>query len=72
MGYFFNPFRSIVISKMVALKSVLSIVACFLFMVTDAFSQKIKPVELIVECVEYIGDGMYKANFGYTTQIKTL
>lgn len=27
--------------------------------------QKQKEIELILECVEYVGNGMYKANFGY-------
>jgi len=35
-----------------------------------SFAQKQKDIELIVECVEYIGDGMYKANFGYNNPNK--
>ena len=35
-----------------------------------AFAQKQKDVELIVECVEYIGDGTYRANFGYNNPNK--
>ena len=31
-----------------------------------AFAQKDKyDIDLIVECIEYVGNGMYKANFGY-------
>ena len=33
-------------------------------------AQKQKEIELIVECVEYIGDGKYRANFGYNNPNK--
>ena len=71
IGSIFNPFRFNAISKMLNMKTSTLFILCFLFIVNGAFSQKVKPVELIVECVEYIGDGTYVATFGYDNPNKS-
>ncbi|HKK42527.1 MAG TPA: hypothetical protein VJ963_08980, partial [Bacteroidales bacterium] len=52
-------------------KSIL-ILAVFLFASEfNMKAQKTKDVEIVLECVEYIGNGTYKANFGYDNPNKT-
>jgi hypothetical protein len=44
----------------------LSVLLLLFFLIPlTAFSQTVKEIELIVECVEYIGSDMYLAHFGY-------
>ncbi len=45
-------------------------VACLLFLIGNLFSinakaQALKEIELYVDCIEYIGNNKYQANFGY-------
>ena len=46
-------------------KNILLMAAFFVISGFSLFAQQSKDVEIILECVEYIGNGKYVANFGY-------
>lgn len=44
---------------------VTALIICFLSIPILSFGQKNKEVNIVVSCVEYIGEGKFKAHFGY-------
>jgi len=65
------PFRSWSLTRLRSYfkRTVFVFTGLFLLSFT-VFSQKQKDIEPIVECVEYLGDGVFRANFGYNNPNK--
>jgi hypothetical protein len=65
MPHYLLVFANPLFKSHFGIKTLLIIGSALFLISTSAFAQKVKPVELIVECIEYVGNGTYKANFGY-------